>query len=145
MTVYAFHTQYVSSPINDRRAGTYRVGSDDPRPIKITKGWDNVLNFAFRDHNQHPYLTIGVTITAHIYSSENVEVWTRNLIADPIIAGAASLIMPSMTSTTFNAGLYNLVLEITDEKGRTSVAHTTRSLPRFILEVIDLTTVSLNI
>lgn len=145
MTVYAFHTPHIASPVNDRRAGTYRIGSDNPDPIQVTRGWDAVLYFAFRNHTQRPYLTTGRTVTARIYNTENVEVWNGTLVSDPLVDGAASLVMNSATTNTFEAGLYSLAIEYNDDRGRTLLAQTTRSKPRFVLEVLDNTTVSLNI
>jgi hypothetical protein len=145
MTVYAIHTPQVASPINDQRAGTYRVGSDNPDPIQITKGWDAVLYFAFRNHMQRVYHTTGRTITGRIFNTENTEIWNGIILADPLIAGAASLTISRNATTSFPAGLYSLVVEYVDDHNRTMIASTTRSLPRFIVEVIDITTVSLNI
>jgi len=145
MTVYAYHTPYIASPVNDRRAGTYRVNSDNPDPIQISKGWDAILYFAFRKHTHRPYFTIGRTITARIFNTENTEVWSGPMVADPIVDGAATLVMNSVATGAFEAGLYSLSIEYTDDRGRTLLAQTTRSLPRFVLEVLDSTTVSLNI
>lgn len=145
MTVYAYHTPFVASPINDRRAGTYRVVSDNPDPIQITKGWDAVLHFAFRNHTQRPYFTVGRTMTARIYNNENTQVWTGTFVSDPLVDGAASLVMNSVATSSFEAGLYSMTIEVTDDRGRTLLVQTTRSLPRFVVEVLDNTTVSLNI
>lgn len=144
MTIFVYHTPAVASPINDRRGGTYRVGSDNPDPIQITKGWDSVLHFAFRDYRQRAFLTVGRTITARIYNTENVEMWNGTLVSDPLVDAAANLVISSEVSDTFPAGLYGLMIEVTDEFGRTMLAQTTRSLPRFVLEVLDQTTVDLN-
>ncbi len=146
MTVYVYNTPHVSSPINDRRAGTYRVGSDSPDPIQIYKGWDTVLYFAFRNHTNRAYLTVGSTITARVYNTENVEVFEGTMVSDPLMDGAATLFMNAAQTDIFEAGLYSMIVEVTDERGRTLVAQTsTRSLPRFVIEVIDQTTVALNI
>lgn len=145
MTVIAIHTPQVASPINDQRAGTYRVGSDNPDPIQITKGWDAVLYFAFRNHTQRVYQTTGRIIIARMYNTENTEVWNGAMVADPLVAGAASLTINRTATTSFPAGLYSLVIEYVDDHNRTMIANTTRSLPRFNVEVIDITTVSLNI
>lgn len=145
MTVFAYHTPYIASPVNDRRAGTYRVGSDSPDPIQIYKGWDTVLNFAFRDHTQRTYLTNGRTITARMFNGENVEIFSKTLVSDALVDGAASLVLNSQTTSTFQPDLYSMVIEVEDEFGRTTLAQTsTRSLPRFVVEVLDQTTVSLN-
>jgi len=145
MTVYAYYTPYIASPVNDQRSGTYRVGSDNPDPIQITKGWDSILYFAFRDHRQRAYLTIGQTITARIYNTENVEVWNGTMVADPLTDGAASLVINAAANSAFEPGLYSLVIEVTDDRGRIILAQTIRSKPRFVLEVLDTTTISLNI
>jgi hypothetical protein len=145
MTIYVFHTPYVASPVNDRRAGTYRVASDSPNPIQISKGWDAVLYFAFRNHTHRPYLTIGRTITARIYNTENVEIWNGELVPDPLVDGAATLVINKAATTSFPAGLHSIAIEYTDDMNNTLLAQTTRSLPRFVLEVIDNTTISLNI
>ena len=145
MTVYAYHTPYIASPINDRRAGTYRVASDNPDPIQITKGWDAVLYFAFRNHTQRPYFTTGSVIVARIYNTENTEVWSGNMVPDPLVEGTANLVIGSSATGAFGAGLYSLTIEITDDRGRNLLVQTTRSMPRFVVEVLDNTTVSLNI
>jgi hypothetical protein len=144
MTVYAYHTPQVSTPINSSRAGTYRIGWNNPDPIQISKGWDAVLNFAFRNHTQKPYMTLGRTITARIYNTENVEVWNGTMVADPVSDGAAILIISNQVTNTFQAGLYSLVIEIEDDFGRTLLAQTAQSKPRFVVEVLDHTTVDLN-
>lgn len=145
MTVFAYYTPFVASPVNDRRAGTYRVGSDSPRPIQIYKGWDAVLNFAFRDHTQRPYLTNGRTITARMFNGENVEIYSATLVSNILTDGAASLVLSSQVTNTLVPDLYSMVLEIEDEFGRKMLAQSSsRSLPRFVVEVIDQTTVSLN-
>jgi len=143
MTVYAYHTPVVASPVDDRRAGTYRVGSDNPDPIQISRGWDSVLYFAFRNYQQRPFLTLGRTITARIYNRDNVEIWNGGLTADPLVAGAASLVMTSSATSAIEAGFYSLVIEYEDDRGRTLQAQTTRSLPRFVIEVLDQTTVDI--
>jgi len=145
MTVYIYHTPHVATPINDRRAGTYRVGSDHPDPIQITRGWDAVLHFAFRKHSNRPYLTVGRTITARIFNTENTQVWSGNLVPEPTLGSSATLVINSIQTGTFQAGLYYLVVEVTDDNGRTLIAKTTRSMPRFVLQVLDITTVDLNI
>jgi hypothetical protein len=144
MTVYVFHTPTVASPINDRRAGTYRIGSDNPNPIKITKGWDAELYFAFRDHRQHAVHTIGLVITARIFNTENTEVWSNNLVADTMTAGAATLMLDDVSTGTFSAGLYSMVIEYTDNFGKTHLAQTHHRHSRFVVEVIDITTFSPN-
>lgn len=143
MTIYAYHTPQVASPVNDRRAGTYRVGSDNPDPIQITKGWDAVLYFAFRNYDRRPFFTVGRTITARIYDQENVEIWNGSFVADPLVDGAANVVLNSSATSAFEAGLYSLVIEYVDDRGRTLLAQTTRSLPRFVLEVLDQTTVDI--
>lgn len=144
MTVYAYHTPRVASPINDRRAGTYRVGSDNPDPIKITKGWDAILYFAFRDHNQRHFSTLGQTITARIFNIENTEVHSGQMIVDGLTAGAATLMLNTTDTSALAAGLYNMVIEYTDDFGNTLLATTHHSQPRFVIEVIDITTFSPN-
>lgn len=144
MTIFAYHTPYIASPSNTRRAGTYRISSDDPSPIKISKGWDTVLYFAFRDHMQRPMMTAGRTISAKIYNSENVMVWDGPLVVDALTDGAATLVMGKQATSVFSAGLYSMAIEYTDDMGRTMLAQTQRSLPRFVVEVIDFTTISLN-
>jgi hypothetical protein len=143
--IYVYHTPHVASPTNDRRAGTYRVSSDNPNPIQVAKGWDAVVYFAFRNYNQQPCFIAGRTVTARIYNTENVEVWNGPMIADVLVEGTATLIMNSAATGALSAGLYSLVIEYTDDQGRILLAKTGRSLPRFILEVIDNTTISLNI
>lgn len=145
MTVFAYHTPQVASPINDRRAGTYRIGSDSPDPIQIIKGWDTILYFAFRNHTQRPYLVTGRTVTARIYNTENTEVYNNTLIADALLDGAAHLVMNSTATNALEAGLYSMIIEYTDDYGRTLVAHTSQSRSRHVVEIIDQTTVDLNI
>lgn len=145
MTVFAYYTPFVASPINDRRAGTYRIGSDSPDPIQIYKGWDAILRFAFRDYTQRAYLTNGRTITARMFNAENVEVYSGTLVSDALTDGAATLVLASQATAVFVPDLYSLILEVEDEFGRKIIAQTsTRSLPRFVVEVIDQTTVNLN-
>lgn len=144
MTVYVYHTPQIAAPINDSRAGTYRIGWNNPDPIQINKGWDAVLYFAFRTHTQRPYLTIGRTITARIYNTENVEVWNGKLVSDPITDSAATLVMSNQITNTFPAGLYSMVIEVEDDFGRVMLAQTAQSRPRFVVEVLDHTTVDLN-
>lgn len=144
MTVFVYNTPTVASPINDRRGGTIRVGSDNPDPIHITRGWDAVLYFAFRNHTQRPYDLTGRTVTGRIFNSTNVEMWNGELTADPLTKGAGNLVMNSAATETFEAGLYSLAIEYVDDYGRILLAQTTRSRPRFVLEVLDTTTVSLN-
>jgi hypothetical protein len=144
MTIYAYHTLYAASPVNDQRAGTIRVGSDHPEPVRITSGWDAVLHFAFRNHNQRPFFTIGTTITARIFNTENTQVWAGDFVSDPLITGAANLVINNVATSGMAAGLYSMVIEYTDDRGRTMLAQTTNSLPRFVVEVIDFNTISLN-
>jgi hypothetical protein len=144
MTIYAYHTPYAASPVNDQRAGTIRVGSDHPEPVRITTGWDAVLYFAFRNHNQRPYFTNGTTITARIFNTENTQVWVGDFVSDPLITGAATLVINSVATGAMLAGLYSMVIEYTDDRGRAMLAQTTNSLPRFVVEVIDFNTISLN-
>lgn len=144
MIVYAYYTPFAASPINDRRGGTYRVGSDNPDPIQVTRGWDSVLYFAFRNHLQRPYFTVGQTITARIYNTENTEIWSGDLVADPLVNGSASLVLNARATEALQPGLYSLVIELTDDRGRTILAQTVRSKPRFVVEVLDQTTVDLN-
>jgi hypothetical protein len=144
MTIFAYHTNYAASPVNDQRAGTIRVGSDHPEPVRFTRGWDAVLHFAFRNHNQKPFLTSGSTITARFFNTENTEVLARDFVSDPLITGAATLVLNSVATSMFAAGLYVMVIEYTDDHGRVMLAQSTHSLPRHVVEVIDITTVSLN-
>lgn len=143
MTVFVYNTPHVASPVNDRRGGTYRVGSDNPDPIQITKGWDAILYFAFRYHTQSVYNVTGQTVTGRLYNTENVEIWNGSFIANPLVDGAAELKITSAATQSFSAGLYSLVIEY-DDRGRTYLAQTTRSNPRFVIEVLDTTTVSVN-
>jgi hypothetical protein len=140
MTVYAYHTPHIASPVNDQRAGTHRIGSDDPEPIEITKGWTAVIYFAFRDHRQRPYFTNGRTITARLFTPHNFEIFSGELTSDPLVAGAAQLVIDSRDTDFFDAGLYSLSIEYTDDRGRVLLAQTMRSRPRFVLEVLDTTT-----
>lgn len=144
MTIFVYNTPYIASPVNDRRGGTYRVGSDNPDPIQVTKGWDSILYFAFRNHTQRVYQTTGQTITARMFNTENVEVFSKTLISDPLVDGAAQLIITASESNTLLPGLHSLVIEVTDEFNRTQLAQTTRSKPRFVVEILDQTTVDLN-
>jgi len=145
MTVYAFYTPFAAAPINDRRAGTYRVGSDSPDPIQIYRGWDVVMHFAFRTFRQQPYPTIGRTITARMFNVENVEILSKTLTADPLVDGAAALVLTAAQTELMQADLYSMILEVEDEFGRTTIAQTsTRSLPRFVVEVIDQKTIYVN-
>lgn len=145
MTVIVYHTPQVATPINDRRGGTYRIGSDNVNPIIIYRGWDALLNFAFRDQNQRPFMVTGRQAVARIYNNENVQVLSGNLIADPLTDGAATLILGANATNTLNFGLYSMVIEYQDDHSRTLLAKTSRSLPRFVVQVIDQTTVELNI
>lgn len=144
MTVYAYYTPFVSAPINERRAGTYRVGWNNPDPIVIHKGWDSVLNFAFRNHTQRVYQTLGREFTARIYNNEKTEIWNGRLVADPVAEGAANLVISSQVTNTFQAGLYSMIIEVVDDFGRTEVANTAQSRHRFVVEVLDQTTIDLN-
>jgi hypothetical protein len=144
MTVYVFHTPIVASPINDRRAGTYRVGSDNPNPIKITTGWASSLYFAFRNHRQHAVQTIGMTITARIFNTENTEVYSNTLSPDDISTGAATLTLSENETLALSAGLYTMAIEYTDEFGNKHLAQTHHSHSLFVVEVIDITTFSPN-
>jgi hypothetical protein len=143
MTVFAYNTPHVASPINDRRGGTYRVGSDSPDPIQITKGWDAILYFAFRSHTQKVYDVTGQTVTGRLYNTENVEVWNGVFIADLLVKGAAQLKINSNATQSFSAGFHSLTIEYVD-RGKSYLVQTTRSLPRFVIEVLDTTTVSIN-
>jgi len=145
MTVFVYHTPQVASPSETRRGGTYRISSNDDNPIKITRGWDKVMYFAFRDYTQRPFFLTGRTVTARLYNTENVEVWTGEMLPDAIVDGAASLVMPKVQTETLQPGLYSLVVEYSDDFGRTLLAHTTHSLNRLVVEILDQTTVNLNI
>ncbi len=144
MTVFAYHTPQIASPINDRRGGTYRIGSDSPDPITIYRGWDLVLYFAFRDHIHRPFMVTGRTVTARIFNNENTQVWSGPLVAHALTVGAAQLVMSNTVTSTLLPGLYSMVIEYADEQGRVQLAQTTRSLPRFVVSVIDQTTVNIN-
>ena len=104
MTVFVYYTPQIASPINDRRGGTYRVGSNGPDPIRMYKGWDSIMYFALRNHTQTPYSVTGRNVTARMYNTENTEVWSGALIADPLVEGAASVVMSSATTSSFDPG-----------------------------------------
>lgn len=145
MTVFAYYTPQVASPVNDRRAGTIRVGSDSPAPIKVMKGWDAELHFAFRDLKQKAFLLNGRNVTARLFNQENVELWSGPVRIDPILDGAATLTLSKSVTNPLTAGLYNLVLEYTNDMGNIMPALTVRSLPRFVVDIVDLVTVNLNV
>ena len=145
MTVFVYNTPQVASPVNDRRAGTIRVGSDSPDPIQVLKGWDTFLYFAFRDINQKAFLLQGRTVTARLYNQENVELWNGNLTANPTVNGAATLKLLTSATASLEAGLYNLIIEYEDDFGNVQAAMTMRSRPRFVIDLVDYTTVDLNI
>jgi hypothetical protein len=65
-------------------------------------------------------------------------------MSDPLITGAANLVINSVATDGMAAGLYSMVIEYTDDRGRTMLAQTTNSLPRFVVEVIDFNDISLN-
>jgi hypothetical protein len=83
-------------------------------------------------------------ITARIYNNENTEVWTGPLRTNSLVASASQLVISKLVTETLLPGLYSMVIEYEDELGRTMLAQTTRSLPRFVVNVIDQTTVDLN-
>ena len=144
MTIFAYYTPTVASPINDKRAGTIRVGSDAGSKIKIGKGWDITLRFAFRDFTNRKFFLTGRDVTARIYNTENVEIWNGSVSADATVDGLGNLVIPKSATTAFESGLYSLVIEYNDDHGKKQLAQSAQSLPRHILEVIDFTTVSLN-
>lgn len=144
MTVFVYHTPQVASPSETRRAGTYRISSNNSDPIRFTRGWDTVLYFAFRDHTQRPYFMTGRTVTARLYNTENVEVWNGTMTPDALVDGAASLVIGKAQTETLQPGLYSMVVEYQDDYNRTLVAYTSHSLNRFVVEVLNQTTVDLN-
>lgn len=138
MSVYAFYTPFVASPVNDQRAGTYRVGSDSPMAIQIVRGADTVLRFAFRTHNHKVFQNLGRTITGKIYNHAKIQLLEQTLLVEPLIPGAAKLVLGSSQTQLLIPGFYNLVLEVEDEFGLTTIAQTnTRSMPRFAIDVIE--------
>lgn len=146
MTVFVYYTPHISAPINDRRSGTLRVGWNDPEPIRVTRGWDEVLHFAFRDYIQRTYNIIGQSITARLYNTENVEVWNGTISpTSSVDAGIGFLVIGASATESLSPGLYSLIIEFVDNRGRTRIAQTAQSKPRFIVEILDQTTVDLNI
>lgn len=145
MSVFAYYTPQVASPINDRRAGTIRVGSDSPSVIQVMKGWDAQLYFAFRDMKQKALLLEGRTVTAILYNQENTQLWTGAMNVDLLVDGAASVKLSKSVTDPLSAGLYNLVLTYVDDFGTELPVMTMRSAPRFVIELVDLVTVNLNV
>jgi hypothetical protein len=144
MAIYAYHSSQTVSPINDTRAGTIRIGSDNPSPIVVSKGWDAVLHFSFRDDNQRPFILLGYQVVARIFNNENTQIWNGNILPDANSTSSGVLVLSKQLTTTLLPGLYSIILEYSKGNGQTFIMKTTRSLPRFIMEVIDQTTVTIN-
>lgn len=140
MTVFAYYTPQIATPINDRRAGTIRLGSDAPHPIIVNKGFNNQLMFGFRDEAQKVFLLDGRTVTGTIYNQSNVQMLTVPMKVSVTTAGIATLDLTDINLEAFEEGMYNLIITYVDNFGVTYPVSTTRSLPRFVIDVIDFVT-----
>lgn len=145
MTVFAYYTPQKASPVNDKRAGTIRVGSDSPTPIQVMKGWDSILHFAFRDMKQKAFLLPGRDVTAYLFNQENTQLYSAALIIDPISDGSGRLVLSKSVTDPLEGGLYNLIITYTDDFGNVIPAQTVRSQARFVIELVDFITPSPNI
>jgi hypothetical protein len=137
MTVFAYHTPQIASPINDRRAGTSRVVSDTPTPIQVGKGYSVTLYFAFQDHNNKAFWIEGRTMTAHIHDRNNTKVAEVGVNPIPGIIGAGQIKLDTATTAPLLPGFYNLVITYIDDFGTEVAVQTMRSRPRFVLDVVD--------
>ena len=133
MNLFVYHT---SPHVPERR--THRVGSDDPGPIQIDRGFDAILNFSFRDNQQRPYpVSDGMNPQARIYNHEDVEIWVGTLVPNPLVSWAAQLTMSKAETETFEAGLYTMKIDYMDENGRKLVAQSrNRSQSKFMLKLV---------
>jgi hypothetical protein len=140
--IHAYYTPHIASPVNDRRAGTIRRGWDTPQPIQVTKGYDNYLIFSFRAENQKRMSLRGKTLTGKVYNHNGIEMFSDNL--DVLITndGLAKFTITKSQSRALELGLYNLVLTYTDDNGAEQIANTSRSKPRFVIDVIDFSSTS---
>ena len=128
MTVFAYYTPQIATPINDRRAGTIRLGSDAPHPITVNKGFNNQLMFGFRDEAQKVFLLDGRTVAASIYNQSNVQMLTLPMRISTTVPGLATLNLSDINLAPFEAGMYNLIITYVDNFGITYPVSTTRSL-----------------
>lgn len=135
--IYAYYTPHIASPVNDRRAGTIRLGWDDPQPIQVTSGYDNFLIFSFRDERQKRMFLRGRTLTGKVYNNDGIEMFSSELDILVTEEGLAKFTISKFQSRALTPGLYNLVLTYTDDAGTEQIANTVRSKPRFVIDVID--------
>ena len=135
--IYAYYTPHVASPVNDQRAGTIRIGWDDPQPIQCTSGYDNYLIFAFRDEKQKRFFLNGRTLTGKVFNNDGIEMLSKELDVLVNDRGLAKFEITKFESSTFEPGFYNLVLSYTDDIGSEQIANTVRGRPRFVLDFID--------
>lgn len=135
--IYAYYTPHIASPVNEKRAGTSRIGWDDPQPIQITAGYDNYLLFSFRDENQRRVFLRGRTLTGKIFNHEGVEIFSDELDILSTEESLAKLTISKMQSNVFVPGLYSLVLSHSDDRGIEEVIGTARSKFRFVIDIID--------
>ena len=135
--IYAYYTPHIASPVNDRRAGTIRLGWDDPQPIQVTAGYDNFLIFSFRDERQKRMFLRGRTLTGKVYNNDGIEMFSSELDILVTEEGLAKFTISKFQSRALTPGLYNLVLTYTDDAGTEQIANTVRSKPRFVIDVID--------
>lgn len=135
--IYAFYTPTKVVPINKRRAGTIRVGWDNPQFVKITAGFDSELFFTFRDHTQQSFMLTGRNLSGIVYDQSGIEVLNKSLTVDATDQSVAKFQINKFESRSLIPGLYNLIISYTDDAGIEQVANTARSNSRFVLEIID--------
>lgn len=136
MSIFAYYSPRRAAPVNVSRAGTIRMGTDQPTFIKVNKGYANDLIFAFKDEKQKAFWLEGKTVTAKFFNKDNVELLSKDM---KIIVDSPSIghfILTPMDTNSWETGLYNLVITYTDAHGDEYVMQTSHSLPRFVINVI---------
>jgi hypothetical protein len=134
MTITAYYTSAAASPINQKRAGTIRVGSDSPSPIVLNNGFTNTLMFAFRDHNNKVELLDGRTYTVNLYNIDNVLLASSSLSATADTPGLGNVTFTRAQLAPLESGRYNLIIIDTTDVTETIVTSSHGSI-RFEVQV----------
>ena len=79
----------------------------------------------------------GRTVTARVFSLINAEVINKTMRILPETQGLAELRLTAAETMTLLPGLYNLLITYTDDFENTQAVQTSRSRPRFVLDVVD--------
>jgi hypothetical protein len=139
MSVTAYYVEAKASPINQKRSGTIRIGSDSPNPIMLNKGFANSIMFAFVDSNNHAVLLDGVEYSISLYNRHNSLLASSDLVAVADTPGLGRVSFSSGQIAMLEAGLYNLVISTRISNLLVPIKSSHGTI-RFEIEVVDYIT-----